>query len=205
MHSRSTRWQLEIRLLVGNLSGQILAWRHAPTGGARPRGERMPRTIDATEVPALLRPRMSVFIQGVTTEPSVLLGAIAAVPEASDGVHYLACLIPGVNRVDPAAFHPRARLTSLFVHPDIERSYAAGRVRFMPLHYSGFYDYLARHRPRTPMATAASGRASTSLLPCSMTPGSWSLRSTARCRPRPARRASPGSGSIGWSRSTTPW
>jgi 4-hydroxybutyrate CoA-transferase len=77
----------------------------------------------------------------------VLLGAIAAVPEASDGVHYLACLIPGVNRVDPAAFHPRARLTSLFVHPDIERSYAAGRVRFMPLHYSGFYDYLARHRP----------------------------------------------------------
>jgi len=107
-----------------------------------PREASMPRILEAAAVPGLLAPGMSVFLQGVTTEPTTVLEALAAAPEASDGVHYTACLIPGVNRRDPAAFHPGARLTSLFVHPDIETSYRAGRVRFMPLHYSGFYDYL---------------------------------------------------------------
>ncbi len=107
----------------------------------------MARMIESAAVPGLLAPGMNVFVQGVTTEPTALLEAIAAVPEASEGVCYHACLIPGVNRVDPASFHDGARLTSLFVHPDIEASYGAGRVRFLPLHYTGFYDYLAHLEP----------------------------------------------------------
>ena len=103
----------------------------------------MPQKITAEQVPDLLRPGMTVFVQGASGEPSPLLDALAAAPEASDGVHYVGCFIPGVNRVDPASFHPNARLTSFFVFGDIARSHAAGKVRFLPLHYSGIWDYLS--------------------------------------------------------------
>src|SRR5918996_1547585 len=65
------------------------------------------------------------------------------VPAASDRVHYVGCFVPGVNRIDPASFHRNARLTSFFVFGDIARSHAAGKVRFLPLHYSGMWHYLA--------------------------------------------------------------
>jgi 4-hydroxybutyrate CoA-transferase len=103
----------------------------------------MPRKITCERLPELLRPGMTVFVQGASGEPSALLQALAAVPEASDRVRYVGCFIPGVNRVDPASFHPNARLTSFFVFGEIARSHAAGRIRFLPLHYSGIWDYLA--------------------------------------------------------------
>jgi 4-hydroxybutyrate CoA-transferase len=102
----------------------------------------MPQKITAEQVPDLLRPGMTVFVQGASGEPSPLLRALAAAPEASDGVHYAGCFIPGVNWIDPASFHPIARLTSFFVFGDVARSYAAGKVRLLPLHYSGIWDYL---------------------------------------------------------------
>ena len=104
----------------------------------------MPEKISAARLPDLLRPGMTVFVQGASGEPSALLEALAAAPEASDGVHYVGCFVPGVNRIDPASFHPRARLASFFVFGDIARSHAAGKVRFLPLHYTGIWDYLAR-------------------------------------------------------------
>jgi 4-hydroxybutyrate CoA-transferase len=103
----------------------------------------MPRKITAERLPDLLRPGMTVFVQGASGEPTPLLQALAAMPEASAGVHYVGCFIPGVNAADPASFHPDARLTSFFVFGDIARSHAAGKVRFLPLHYSGIWDYLA--------------------------------------------------------------
>ena len=104
----------------------------------------MPEKIAAERLPGLLRPGMTVFVQGASGEPRPLLHALAAAPEASAGVHYAGCMIPGVNTVDPASFHQGARLTSFFVFGDIARSHAAGRVRLLPLHYSGIWDYLAR-------------------------------------------------------------
>jgi 4-hydroxybutyrate CoA-transferase len=103
----------------------------------------MPQKIAADRLPDLLRPGMTVFVQGASGEPSALIEAIAAAPAASAGVHYVGCFIPGVNTIDPAAFHPEARLTSFFVFGDIARSHAAGKVRFLPLHYSGIWSYLA--------------------------------------------------------------
>jgi 4-hydroxybutyrate CoA-transferase len=104
----------------------------------------MPREITAARLPELLRPGATVFIEGASGEPVPLLEALAAVPEASRGVRYVGCRIPGLNRIDPAAFHAEARLTGFFVSGDVARSYAAGRVRFLPLHYSGIWQYLAR-------------------------------------------------------------
>jgi 4-hydroxybutyrate CoA-transferase len=103
----------------------------------------MPRKISPENLPDLLRPGMTVFVQGASGEPSALLQALATAPEASDGVGYVGCFIPGVNRINPASFHPNARLTSFFVFGDIARSHAAGKVRLLPLHYSGIWDHLA--------------------------------------------------------------
>jgi 4-hydroxybutyrate CoA-transferase len=103
----------------------------------------MPQKIAAERLPDLLRPGMTVFVQGASGEPTSLLQALAAVPEASAGVHYVGCFIPGVNTTDPASFHADARLTSFFVFGDIARSHAAGKVRFLPLHYTDIWAYLA--------------------------------------------------------------
>jgi 4-hydroxybutyrate CoA-transferase len=126
----------------GAVSGpaEIFYHRSDPiTFGARA----MPRKISPEDLPDLLRPGMTVFVQGASGEPTPLLDALAAAPAASDRVGYVGCFIPGVNRIDPASFHPNARLTSFFVFGDIARSHAAGKVRFLPLHYSGIWDYLA--------------------------------------------------------------
>jgi 4-hydroxybutyrate CoA-transferase len=103
----------------------------------------MPAIIRPKRVPDLLRPGMTVFVEGASGEPSALLDALAAAPEASAGVHYVGCRVPGVNYIDPASFHADARLTSFFLFGDIARSYDAGKVRFLPLHYSGIFAYLA--------------------------------------------------------------
>jgi 4-hydroxybutyrate CoA-transferase len=103
----------------------------------------MPRKIAVERLPDLLRAGMTVFVQGASGEPTSLLQTLAAAPEASAGVHYVGCLIPGLNRIDPAAFHPRASLTSFFVFGEMARSHLAGRVRFLPLHYSGIWQYLS--------------------------------------------------------------
>jgi hypothetical protein len=66
----------------------------------------MPEQITLNRLPALLRPGMTVFVAGASGEPTPLLEALAAAPEASAGVHYVGCRIPGLNVIDPAAFHP---------------------------------------------------------------------------------------------------
>jgi 4-hydroxybutyrate CoA-transferase len=86
---------------------------------------------------------MTVYVQGSTGEPGALLEALALDPARSDGVDYLGCFLPGVNRVNPAALHENARHTGFFVHGPFAETRARGRMRFLPLHYSAIYDYLA--------------------------------------------------------------
>jgi 4-hydroxybutyrate CoA-transferase len=103
----------------------------------------MPEIVEPERIPDLLRPGMTVFVEGASGEPTALLQTLAAAPEASDGVHYVGVRIPGVNLLDPASFHPGATLTSFFVFGDIAKSFNVGKVRFLPLHYSAIFAYLA--------------------------------------------------------------
>ncbi|MGI9410698.1 MAG: acetyl-CoA hydrolase/transferase family protein [Hyphomicrobiaceae bacterium] len=102
----------------------------------------MPKVISSSEFVELLKPGMKVFIQGCTAEPPTLLDALAASPESSRGVEYVGVPLPGYNRFDPAALHAEARMTTFFMTPELRRSPAADRIRFIPLHYSGIYRYL---------------------------------------------------------------
>jgi acyl-CoA hydrolase len=103
----------------------------------------MVEIVEPERIPDLLRPGMTVFVEGASGEPTALFQTLAAAPEASDGVHYVGVRIPGVNLVDPASFHPGATLTSFFVFGDIAKSLDARKVRFLPLHYSAIFTYLA--------------------------------------------------------------
>lgn len=102
----------------------------------------MPKVISPNAMTNLLSSGMTVFLQGASGEPTVLTDALRRHPEASDGVHYLSVLIPGVNHSDPAGFHSRANLTTFFIYSDVAKSLAEGRVQFMPLHYSGIDEFL---------------------------------------------------------------
>ena len=102
----------------------------------------MPKVISSSEFVELLNPGMKVFIQGCTAEPPTLLEALTASPESSRGVEYVGVPLPGYNRFDPAALHPEASMTTFFMTPELRRSPAAERIRFIPLHYSGIYRYL---------------------------------------------------------------
>lgn len=97
----------------------------------------------ADELSGLLRPGMTVFVQGASGEPSDLIQALLAAPDACAGVHFISCQIPGLNRIDFAGLHPDARFTGLFVTPEMLTSYTLGKVRFMPLSYSGMDHYLS--------------------------------------------------------------
>lgn len=102
----------------------------------------MPKTITAAGLPDLLQPGQTVFVQGAVGEPLALGQALAAAGEASRGVHYVSCLVPGINRTDFASFHPEASLTAFFVQSELRDSFAAGKLRFLPLHYSGVCSYI---------------------------------------------------------------
>ena len=105
----------------------------------------MPKTIAASDLPAMLRPGQTIFVQGAVGEPLVLGQALAEAGDASRGVHYLSCLVPGINRTDFSAFHESASMTAFFVQAELRDSFAAGKVRFLPLHYSGICSYMKNH------------------------------------------------------------
>lgn len=107
----------------------------------------MPNVISSSALPELLRPGMTVFVQGAIGEPLELLEALKNAPEASAGVNYLSCLVPGVNRTDYASLHETARLKTFFIQSELADSFAAGRIDFLPLHYSGICSYMQDHPP----------------------------------------------------------
>jgi len=98
--------------------------------------------ITAHEAAALLRPGATVLIPGCAGESLLFAEALKANPDACAGVRFLGVLIPGVNRTDYAAFHDTAHLTIFFANPDIAPSVAAGKVDFLPLHFTGITPYL---------------------------------------------------------------
>lgn len=102
----------------------------------------MPEVLKPDRLASLLRPGLTVFVQSSSSEPTTLIDALSAAPELCAGVEFIACQIPGLNRVDFAGLHPEARFTGLFVTPEMMSSYIQGKVRFMPLSYSGMYRYL---------------------------------------------------------------
>ncbi|MCW5750449.1 MAG: 4-hydroxybutyrate CoA-transferase [Alphaproteobacteria bacterium] len=103
--------------------------------------------IRAEDWPALLAPGMRVFLHGSTSEPLALRAILEAAASRATGVDFTIGIVPGVNEYDYAALAPAASMTTGFVTPSLRASFAAGRIRFLPLNYTGFHDYLAAAPP----------------------------------------------------------
>ncbi|MEZ5933308.1 MAG: acetyl-CoA hydrolase/transferase C-terminal domain-containing protein [Alphaproteobacteria bacterium] len=102
----------------------------------------MPRLLRTGELASLLRPGMRVFVQGSSSEPTALVEDLLQTPDASAGIEFVSCQIPGLNRIDFAGLHDTAQFRGLFVTPETAQSHRAGKVRFMPISYSSMYRYL---------------------------------------------------------------
>lgn len=106
----------------------------------------MTQALKPADLPGLFRPGMTVFVAGTGGESQLFFDTLKASPEAARGVHFVAVHVPGVNRNDYAGLHETARYTSSFMTPDIRKSAAAGRVNFVPLHYSDVTAFLRARR-----------------------------------------------------------
>jgi 4-hydroxybutyrate CoA-transferase len=104
----------------------------------------MTRWIEAEDAGALLKPGMTVFVAGVTSEPLEILEALENRGEHCAGVRFVSVTIPGINQGDFSALHQDARCTAFFATTGNRRSIADGRTEFIPMHYSSIYRYLER-------------------------------------------------------------
>jgi len=107
----------------------------------------MPKKIKATEVPGLLHPGMTVYVQGGANEPTEIMEVVKAQPDASDAVRYIQMFIPGVNNGDYSSFHPNAKATTFFVTAPMRESWKAGKVDFYPFHLHADYRFLCAMDP----------------------------------------------------------
>lgn len=103
----------------------------------------MTKWIEAHEVPALLKPGMHVFVGGSVMEPLALLAALKAAPEASRGVTYITNPVPGLSRIDYSTFHPKARVLTNFMSDRMQKSFAEGKIDFIPIQYHQRYMFVS--------------------------------------------------------------
>lgn len=104
----------------------------------------MTSRLRAEAVSGLLKPGMSVFVQGGAAEPTAILDALKSVPSRASGITFTQPNVPGVNRRDLAGLHDDARAVALFATRDNDASLHAGKIRLLPLHYSDAHAYLSR-------------------------------------------------------------
>lgn len=104
----------------------------------------MTRWIKADDIGEILQAGMTVFVAGATAEPREILQSLAARGERCAGVRFVSVSVPGVNRFDFSAFHPRAASTAFLATAENRESIATGRVDFIPLQYGAIYSLLER-------------------------------------------------------------
>lgn len=73
-----------------------------------------------------------------------MLDAVAADPELWQGITLTGAFIPGVNERDYSALGQGGTIETIFVTAGLRADLAAGRVAHLPMHYTAFYQRLAR-------------------------------------------------------------
>jgi acyl-CoA hydrolase len=85
-----------------------------------------------------------ILIGGCTAEPTAVLDAVADDPEIWQGRCLTGAFIPGVNDRDYSALGQGTTVETVFVTSGLQSETAAARVAHLPMHYSTFWDRLAR-------------------------------------------------------------
>lgn len=99
-----------------------------------------PQTLTPAAALAFLRERAPagarIYVAGCSGEPLIFADVLRAEPELARDLLFHGVWIPGVNRTDYAGLHPEARAETIFLSPELQASFAARRVDFLPLSYA---------------------------------------------------------------------
>ncbi|NDZ18787.1 acetyl-CoA hydrolase/transferase family protein [Variovorax sp. WS11] len=85
---------------------------------------------------------MRVFVAGLTGESALLREQLLAHPSQSAGVEFTSVQLPGVDRSDYLAIHPKSKSEGFFMTPGIRARGADQRAAVLPLDYTGLVRYL---------------------------------------------------------------
>lgn len=100
-----------------------------------------PPLLAPAEAARLLRPGQRALIAGCGAEPAAVLRAVAAEPALWQGVHLTGAWIPGVNETAYGALGRGTVAETIFATAALRGD---PRLRHLPLHYTQFWDWLAR-------------------------------------------------------------
>ncbi len=100
-------------------------------------------STDPTRLLDALQPGLNVYVSGTVAEPLALRELLTRDPGRTRSVHFVSCLVPGMSDFDYAALDPTSRLTTFMMPAVLKDSFAAGRVRHLPLCYSQIAAWLA--------------------------------------------------------------
>ncbi len=104
------------------------------------------RAASPVEALKTLRDRLPaggrIYAPGCSGEPSVFVDAMRAEPSLAADMTFLGVWIPGVNNVDYAGLHDRARAEAIFMAPPLRESFDRGALALKPLSYTQAYPWL---------------------------------------------------------------
>jgi acyl-CoA hydrolase len=80
-----------------------------------------------------------IVLSAGPAEPLVLHDAWSETPETAADILFAGLFVPGLNRLDYAALHPRAGMDIVMLSPDWRQGFVEGRTRLRPMHYSAAF------------------------------------------------------------------
>ena len=163
----------------------------------------MPRQLDASSIFDYLRPGMEIYTAGCAGHSLLFESWLRQAPGRCAQLRFTGVHIPTVNRFDFAGLDPQARQRTIFLSGDLRASWLAGRVDYLPMTYSGTWQWLveqARFDVALVQVAPPDEQGQCSLgVACDFTPAVWprATRVLAHVNPRMPRTRGP---SIPWSR-----
>lgn len=103
----------------------------------------MPEQLNPDSFLDHLQPGAHVYSPGGAGHSALFEAWLRRAPERADGVCFSGVHLPTVNRFDFASLHPNARQRTIFLSGDLRDSWLAGRVDYLPMTYSGTWQWFA--------------------------------------------------------------
>ena len=103
----------------------------------------MPAALTPDVFARLLQPGQRVYWPGCAGASALFDAWFVARPQSAAGLNFCGVWIPGINTLDPGAWHPQARAETFFMTPELHGSWQRGAVDHRPWHYSAIARWMA--------------------------------------------------------------
>lgn len=102
----------------------------------------MATPISVGDLPALMKPGMTVFVQGSVGQPQAIMRALDHASDTLGGLQFVSPLTPGLNSFRLGSGTQTSSFETFFDFRDLRRSWEAGPIDFLPIHYSAIIPFL---------------------------------------------------------------